>query len=670
MTTGASYNGFSPQLTWIFLIPVATAGAICLAVNYALWPDDSINNFLAIFQRTLGNYNAFFKEHSDTFLDPSLTPIDTTLPSVNNRLQDGCLLLIDSKRAVHSEILYSRISDKDCSRLTDAIKNMRINLHGIGLSTIMKGNYMNDQENTYFEHFQEQNTIDAFTSALNGIRPAASSLADLCYKATSEGATRVAAMHYHPRTALNSILWPFPRLWISGSKVAPEEVSTVSSRDVKLALDRFEQCSTSNEIFSKFLCMNAADIPRNGPLYLLFLYIHNLKEHAARIVALVELVEGMEERRTHYRLWFPHQTLKKWLRSDEINTGTGSDLNNYENQMGAELARMATRPDNSDDRPAQEIFDVKKTPSQKKKARGDPDVTGPQSSVQWFFYGIYRAIQWITDPTIFFALKTGVGVVMLAIPAWRVQDAGWYNQWRGQWAMITLVLWMFPATGFFIFGLIDRVIGSVVGAVLGIVVWEITRGNPYGIAVVCFVLFLPAYYVFFFRAKYRVIALMGKITMLLCLIYEHNYATSGVEEYDQIYTVAGKRLLMVMLGLAASWILVCFPFPQTSRVELRKSLARTIQDIGKAFGILSANTISDLGTASPEQTKGFHQLAIELRRQVSLEYTFLHNSAYEPPLRGNFPAQSYKLLLEKVDNMADLVIGMVIFFLFLFCVNE
>jgi hypothetical protein len=121
---------------------------------------------------------------------------------------------------------------------------------------------------------------------------------------------------------------------------------------------------------------------------------------------------------------------------------------------------------------------------------------------------------------------------------------------------------------------------------------------------------------------------------------------------------------MVIVGLAASWILVCFPFPQTSRVELRKSLARTIQDIGKAFGILSANAISGLGSASPEQVKGFNQLAIELRRQVSQEYTLLHNSAYEPPLRGRFPVQSYKLLLEKVDNMADLVIGMVILFFF------
>jgi hypothetical protein len=522
----------------MFLIPVATSGALCLAVNYALWPDDSINNFLGIFKRTLGNYNTFFKEHSDAFLDPSLTSVSTTLPSVNNRLQDGSLLLIDCKRAVHSEILYSRISDKDCSQLTDAIKEMRPHLHGIGLSTIMKGNYMNDHSNTYFEIFKEQNTIDAFTDALNGIRPAASTLADLCYKATDEGATRVAAMHYHPRTTLNSILWPFPRLWISKSNSAPQE-STVSSRDVKLALNRFEKMSVSNDVFSKFLCMNAADIPRNGPLYLLFLYIHSLKQHATRIVALMELVEGMEERRTHYRLWFPHQTLKKWLRSDEVNTGTGVDLNNYENQMGAELARMSTRPDNrdSDDGPTEQVFGVKKTST---KVRGDPDVTGPESPTQWFFYGIYRAIKWMTDPTTFFALKTGVGVVILAIPAWRVQDAAWYNQWRGQWAMITLVLWMFPAAGFFVFGLIDRIIGSVVGAVLGIVVWEITRGNPYGIAVVCFVLFLPAYYVFFFKAKYRVIALMGKITMLLCLIYEHNYATSGVEEYDQIYTVAGK----------------------------------------------------------------------------------------------------------------------------------
>jgi uncharacterized membrane protein YccC len=88
--------------------------------------------------------------------------------------------------------------------------------------------------------------------------------------------------------------------------------------------------------------------------------------------------------------------------------------------------------------------------------------------------------------------------------------------------------------------LIDRIVGSVVGAVLGIVVWEICQGNPYGMAVVCFIIFLPLYHIFFFVPKYRVAALMSTVTMLLVVSYEYSYILEDIADYDKVYTVAGK----------------------------------------------------------------------------------------------------------------------------------
>lgn len=212
----------------------------------------------------------------------------------------------------------------------------------------------------------------------------------------------------------------------------------------------------------------------------------------------------------------------------------------------------------------------------------------------------------------------------------------------------------------FFYRLIDRIVGSIVGSIAGIIIWEICQGNPYGLTVVCFFFFLPLYHIFFFVPKYRVGALMTKITTLLVIFYEYTYIIDGLSSYDKIWTVAGKRLLMVVIGIAASGILLAIPFPPTSRVQLRKSVAYTIRDIGKAFGILCASAIAPLGQrAHPVVVKAFGKLALELRRQVAEERILLHDASYEPPLRGYFPAASYTVLVEKMDNMADLVINMV-----------
>ncbi|KAG1054414.1 hypothetical protein G6F43_003567 [Rhizopus delemar] len=617
MTYYPSIPQFSTYVTWEFLKPVAVAGAISLAVNYFIWPDNSIGNFLAVLQQTLGGYNAFFKEHSTAFLDCTTESNQSTLPQLHTRLQNGVLLMIDCKRAVQREVLFSRISDKDCSQLTSAVRSMRTALHGIGLSTLIKSNYLNSENNhIYFDKFKDPQIIDAFFASLENIKPICVELTETCTNATDQCLSRIANLHYHKRTNLNSILWPFPRLWASKTKKEDPESSTqkISANQIKEMLTRFDHISKCNETFERLLIPNPSNLPKNGPLYLLFLYLCHLKEHAEHITSFVALVEELEKKRTRYRFWFPHQTLSKWIHSNDMLGGSvGGDINETEH-AGNDLARCTTRPENTRASDEQTVFHAAGE-TRKKQKKTDPDVSEPKTPIQKVFYVLYKCGKWMTDTTTFFAFKTALGVVLLAIPAWRPEDAGWYIEWRGQWAMITLVLWMLPMTGAFVFGLIDRIIGSIVGAIL--------------------------------------------VTMLLVVVYEYNYVNSGMSQYDQVYTVAGKRLLMVIIGIAASGILISIPFPPTSRIELRKRLAGTIRDIGKSYGILSASIIAFMDKSlTPGQSKGFQKLAIELRRQVAEERTLLHQANYEPPLRGYFPTEHYKALIGVVDNMSDLVINM------------
>jgi hypothetical protein len=85
-----------------------------------------------------------------------------------------------------------------------------------------------------------------------------------------------------------------------------------------------------------------------------------------------------------------------------------------------------------------------------------------------------------------------------------------------------------------------RVIGTILGGVLGIIVWEITRGNPYGLSVLTFFVMMPLYFLFFTKRILTPGVMMTQITAILVICYEYQYKMSGAAVYDSAEVVAGK----------------------------------------------------------------------------------------------------------------------------------
>ncbi|KAG0167527.1 hypothetical protein DFQ30_005988 [Apophysomyces sp. BC1015] len=630
MTQGAVFNGFYPEVVWTFLRPTALAGGIALVFNVFIWPDDSITNYMGMLKKTLLDYNTFFKEYSDAFLSSAAPPSTLTLPSLYARLQGNILLLIDCKRAVQREITYTRLSSKDVSQLTRLAKEMSVPLHGVGHSFITKNDCIHNPAQSYLGSVD----LDGLSISIEQSQTVCQALSEACVTAVMECIQRLGNFHASPRTNLNSILWPFPRLF----------KKTPTANDLK-------QYSTLQNLESAIQQFDN-HIRNDESLQLLHLhYQFNLREYATHVKSLVELIGQLEISRPNRRLWFPAMSLKKWFRSGDFDRNVGGDQGNCDPIEGDALVRTATNND-----VATGDSEWSTTPSGKYIHR-DPDVSAPSTKIEWFFYGLHRIRVWFVQQDTFFAFKTAVGVVLFAIPAWRIESAGWYMDWRGQWAMVNVVLWMYPMTGTFVFAVLLRVIGTIIGAVLGMIVWEITRGNPYGLAVLSFFLFIPHYHVFFFTQNYKVVALMSKVTLILVFIYEYNYVLEQGPNAETIYLIAGKRFLSVVIGVTASVILCMIPYPETGRVELRIRLAKTIREIGQLYGILAAYIASPSGKApvSDYRIKAFTKRTSELRRQTADERTLLHLAAFEPPLRGKFPAETYKTIMEAVDNMATLV---------------
>ncbi|KAI8642259.1 hypothetical protein BD408DRAFT_344582 [Parasitella parasitica] len=293
----------------------------------------------------------------------------------------------------------------------------------------------------------------------------------------------------------------------------------------------------------------------------------------------------------------------------------------------------------------------------------DPDVDAPVTVREKFFYQLSKFFDWIYSMETIFAFKTAAGFILLSIPAYLPQSVGWFTGWGGQWVANTLLMWMIPMAGMFNFTLAFGLLGTICGGVLSIIVFEIARGNPYGLAVLTFVVMPPFHYVFFTNPAYSFFSVMTQYAYLMIITTGYQISLAGGDQTNVIEIAAGKRMMYIVLGIVGSFLINLIPRPVTGRLELRKRIARTFYDMSVLYGIIFAGILSNHDTpngssATPNQTRAFNQLTVHLQRQLKDEQTYLKLSKLEPPLKGKFPFKTYQLLIEKLNNMADLLEGM------------
>ncbi|KAI9495016.1 hypothetical protein BDB00DRAFT_815490 [Zychaea mexicana] len=694
MTESSVMRGFQPSLVWSFMIPVAVGGIIALGIAALIWPDDSISNYMNILQKALEGQNLFFKEHAEGFLSTSPTGINTTLPSLHDRVQSSILLLIDSKRAVHRDILFSRLNGKDISRITKLVKAMRNPLHGIGVSQIMKRDFLRYSVQSMGEQVIHDETVekqidrenDDLLTALGNLKPVFQQLTDALHDAMDDCIARFRMLHAVPaRSSINSLLWPFPRLLYTHRLRKSVPATTASLHNI--TSDQLEDLLKEshravNQKMETVLATHWETPLRRhfSGLHLISLYRFGIQEYAGTVIELLKFVEEAETTRTQRRLWFPsNKSVRKWLTDTEATWTSsaahkeGEDLDDHsgnDDPTDLTLVRTHTRArdvpggdysTHNDGNHAGTGGGAFVFSSTGKWYHRDPDVDAPATLVQKFWYDVFQARQWMREPTTFFAFKTAAGTVLLAIPVYLPNTAEWFIEWRFQWCLIILMLWMVPSTGMFFYSLLMKTLGTAAGGVLGIVVWEISQGNPYGLGIVMYVVLVIVYYNMMYRPTLRVFCIVTIITMLLVIIYEYQYRVGGMVGNDEVWTVAGKRMLLVLAGVLAASVLSMIPEPNVGRVELRKRLAQTLRDIGRLYGILTSQFIveyEDRSYLNKDQAKGFRRMVLGIQRQLADERVFLKHSRFEPPLRGRFPFEVYKTVLEKVDNMADLVADM------------
>ncbi|KAG8773968.1 hypothetical protein FRC12_002211 [Ceratobasidium sp. 428] len=393
------------------------------------------------------------------------------------------------------------------------------------------------------------------------------------------------------------------------------------------------------------------------PLFVCFVLESNLCWTADAVLVLVGvMIRAMEERKRN-RLWAPTGLRKigNLLRQDEGTVPIQGDVN--------------------------PIPEPGKDDEYSREYRKDPDARPPKSAVQHLTYAIWNVWRFLRTNEAIFAIKYMVVTIALWLPQVIKHSAEFTYNEKGLWALIMaqfgLNMYMSDQIGQFV----ARILGTVVGGVVGMLIWYIGSGhgtgNPYGLAAAFGVFLIPLLFARLFWTQRMIESIMLSVTAVLVAGYswiDTHLPSQGNPGYG--YEIFWRRVVLVLVGFGAGFIMMLLP-PQSGRKALRLSNASTISAISQIYGLLISSWLTGEEEMQDEKAKGeissseenqplsrpyekwtpaFRAKLLSVAGHLAAQKLQMKTIKWERNIRGGWPAEHYEKLLEVQTTMiSDLI---------------
>ncbi|GHJ86374.1 hypothetical protein NliqN6_2776 [Naganishia liquefaciens] len=412
---------------------------------------------------------------------------------------------------------------------------------------------------------------------------------------------------------------------------------------------------------------------RTRSLFISFVFVTNLISYATTLIDFLQALLEIEARSPKNKLQWP-TALRKIFKVAMSHNGTNS------NPLEIGTQDVDDETDSSDDedsestsstlqdkrRQAKEQRRRKTEERRRKKYVVDPDAELPRNGLQRFLRTIGLAWRWQSSPQGLFALKYSLVSIALWVPA-VVPNSAYFNYVnRGLWALIMAQTGLGVFAGEQIVNFLARMAGTLIGLVLGMLAWYMGsghgRGNAYGTVAATLVVTAP----FLFArivAPQPVMALPLMIAVTIVFVIGYSWLDTHLPVLaNQGYgvDVAWRRALLVIIGFTAGFIISLFPKPQSAKVTVRKSIAKTVDRLAELYTeeikgfILEAN----LYTEGMQQTLNIEERATRYRTRflglvgkIQAIQPQMTNARFEPALRGPWPREKYESLMHRIQEL-------------------
>lgn len=404
-----------------------------------------------------------------------------------------------------------------------------------------------------------------YDDILEYIRPIYLELSDACSVTVSETVKRLRRLQgLDPRYQDKPSIYKYYYRFKNGkTKVEEEGAKFIYDRKVDPSVHLFKAMRKFHEhrlnglerLFTK------SGVPRRI-LFLLLTFQFNLHLYTETLYTLASLVYEMDRARDKKKFWWPHIKLTQWLfksqpTEDVFDMDTPVAIAETTNPLSLQrsLTRRATLIQHAADIEAQpqhtlyrletphrgkvhtptehhtfHPYDHAENPSKFVSPwrqntldpldYHDPDVAYPTTRTQYFFFRVYLFLMRnIYTADVAFSIRAAVIVAVLSLPGFLPESIEWYNEARGQWAVVVALIWMGPSVGSNFFGTMTRTLGTFIGAIQSIIIWEISRATVGGLLVLTFIFNLPWWMVYINGKFWKSTGLFSLITVSLSKVF-------------------------------------------------------------------------------------------------------------------------------------------------------
>lgn len=298
---------------------------------------------------------------------------------------------------------------------------------------------------------------------------------------------------------------------------------------------------------------------------------------ATSVERLLEYIIGLSEKRTRCRIWVPSrlQYAVSWLFHGQI-TYPGHDI-------AAEEDPDKLMEANTFDE------ETKETKRRLEVGRGYKGYSARRNKFSRVLMATYN---WLTNPAGMYALRMVVVTVATGIPAVIPSSAGFFYREKGIWAVISAQTVLLVYLADFTFSLISRTIGTIVGGLIGMVTWYVGAGsgigNPYGMAAATGVAIIPLlWWRLYLPPSFQFATIMAGATFALVIGFSWDH--DHIVQYGlpgKGYEAFWKRVVTVLLGFVAAFVVQLFPSPPSGTTHVCNTLANSVRSLSDHYALL------------------------------------------------------------------------------------
>jgi len=243
------------------------------------------------------------------------------------------------------------------------------------------------------------------------------------------------------------------------------------------------------------------------------------------------------------------------------------------------------------------------------------------------------------------------------------KTAHFYYVQKGLWALIMAQTTLTVYVGDQLYNYVIRLTGTFIGLLIGLLVWYIgnanSRGNAYGAGASAAVFLVPLVFIRLFAPQqYTPGVLLMTVTVALILGYSWiDGHLSVISDVGIGWEVAWKRWTLVMIGSAASFIVMMLP-AKSSRKAVRLGCSKSLTSLSHIYTSLMSAWITNTPSAKELRRTGPPGWANSFREnlfEVVIQLRDLKEMAgwarWEGNVRGHWPYEEYNRLTDIQEEM-------------------